>query len=419
MGWFDKLTGALASRNAAPVKTHYGNSDPLQAPPPSSKPAREKVQLAWNMGFRDATANEVEAVLLAHPAVVDAAVGRLDDGNRSRFCAVILVKSHTTLLTDLQNHCAQHPQIGKWFSHFSISKLEALDGPGPLADDDRALFEEYLELEANIPTALVKAAGYDGKSRDPADIRRLLDRPEFANLLEVGKRYRRLRGAMGMVADALPFLSPETRASLPPLNKHDYACLDAFEATGKVPTWTSEAFLTIPLQEEAEQRQRVEAEYKRFQVEIDKAERLFSDIHSRLNFSVETFDKTAPEITFTPVVGQLKPKEILLIQYAQIAALTGLVDRENYYLILKTAFASYPWTFTKEWNAVSPSSMEAKAGFISLINKHIKKYSVDEIYVDIANASHKIQEKDPNHPLVAWFQRCSRGGAGGGWATSR
>lgn len=424
MGWFEKLKGAMSNRAAevlgAGSDTGSSPLTPRPQNPQSSAPVTPAPPLTLppNMGVRNELAGKVEAVLKRHPDVVDVVVGCKQDGGRSQICMKAVVRSHTVLIDDLETYCERHPSLNSWFSHFSISEVVPLDGPGPLGADEKLRLGEFLSLEPHIPRAMMRSAGYHGSTRDAAAIRRFLSSDDFENLLEVGQRYKRLRDSMEMVSKTYQFLSPETRARLPKLDPNDFACLDAYEATGQVAAWTSEAFVALPLREEMAERARRAARHDLFAAVIASVEKEFADIHARLDLTLTTFDKDAPKIRFRTIIGKMAAKEITLVQYALIGSKTRTLEAAQYNDVLKTALSKHPWQFAEDWSPTSPSAMEAKAGFMALTEKHLKRQSLDEDYAKLVNMMHRVAQEEPDHPLVSWFNRRSGGGTGG-WATSR
>lgn len=417
MGWFKKLTEAISGQAAQTVKTHYGDTDPLKAPPKPQQPAPSpKLTLPDDMGVRDQLAAEVEAVLKTHPDVVDVVVGNIRENGRSRICMKAVVRSNTVILDDLETFCERHPKLNGWFSQFRMSELIPLDGPSDLSFDEQNDLGEFVSVREFIPPAILSAARYQG-SRTPAAVRAFLASDEYEQLKTTGEKYRRLRNSLAMARDTLAFLSPELRARLEHLDPRSFMDLDAFDRSGLESAAASEALVAHAEKEEHERQQAQAARLKKWLDPISKMEKHFANVHNIVTATVWPISEDGPKISFKVIVGRMQPKEATIWQYAYIAHATGTLDREGHNNCLKAALAKHPWDFEQEWNPTNPSGMEAKAGFIALYKKNLGAENIDEDYGLLVNMIHKIAQEQPQHPLVGWFQR--RTGAGAGWATSR
>lgn len=268
-----------------------------------------------------------------------------------------------------------------------------------------------------IPPAILSSARYQG-SRAPAAVRAFLASAEYEQLKATGKKYRRLRNSLAMAKGAIELLSPELRARLEHLDPRSFMDLDAFERSGLESAAASEALIAQAEKEEYERQQAQAARLKKWLDPIAKMEKHFSNVHNTVTATVWPIDEKGPKISFKVIVGRMTPKEATIWQYAFIAHSAGALDRDGHNSCIKAALAKHPWEFEQEWNAVSPSSMEAKAGMIALYKKNLAAENIDEDYGMLVNMIHKIEQEQPQHPIVGWFHRRT-GGGGGGWATSR
>lgn len=370
------------------------------------------------MGARDQMANEVEAVLRAHPDVIDVVVGSIRDGSLVRYGMHALVRSNLILAEDLAQHCKQHPKTTGWFSQFARWRIDSLDGPCPLDDDEQEQFENYLEVRNSLPPGN-KPFGpeQDGKIVRSLDtVQHFLESGECERLTKTGARYKRLREGLEDVKKTLEFLSPELQG-LGQLDPASHADLDAFAKTGLVAQAADEVMIAMP-KAQARDQQRAQAErLNPWRELIAKMEQHFSNVHNYVTSTVWPIDENGPKIGFKVVVGRMTPKEATIWQYAYIAHSAGALDREGHNSCLKAALAKHPWDFEPQWNPVSPTDMEAKAGMIALYKQSLAAENIDVDYGMLVNMIQKIAKEQPQHPIVGWFQR--RTGGGGGWATSR